>query len=127
MSGSLVFRFQHSQYNSRLIVVHSAGRLQGGGALSRALHLPVLAESVAEGLLPTIGCMQIESALSRAGKEEAVAKLKAAFDESTAVFAVRFNKIGVSPHSFPRVHQTAQQQPHRASMGVSTHPDRLSS
>ena len=41
---------------------------------------------------------QVQNALSRKGKEAAVEKLTAAFEESTAVFGIRFQKISVSVH-----------------------------
>jgi hypothetical protein len=40
--------------------------------------------------------MQVQNALSRKGKEAAVEKLTAAFEESTAVFGIRFQNISVS-------------------------------
>ena len=45
--------------------------------------------------------MQVQNALSRKGKEAAVEKLTAAFEESTAVFGIRFQKISVSVHLRP--------------------------
>lgn len=40
--------------------------------------------------------LQVQNALSRKGKEETVEKLTKAFEESSAVFGIKFNKLSVS-------------------------------
>ena len=42
-----------------------------------------------------VACAQVESAISRQVKEERVAKLVSAFEESAVVFGVRYNKVSV--------------------------------